>query len=99
MGTNYYLHTDFCKYCGKPKKEVHLGKSSSGWKFLFHKTRQMFNFNSFCNFIEKGIIYDEYGNKCSSDDLLHLISIKQDEKHNPQSENINGYDFLDCDFC
>lgn len=99
MGTNYYLHTDFCKCCGKPKKEVHLGKSSCGWKFLFHKSRQMFDFDSFCKFIEKGIIYDEYGNKCSSDDLLHLISIKQDEKHNPQSENIDGYDFLDIDFC
>lgn len=34
MGTNYYLVYNECKCC-KRYSEVHLGKSSMGWKFTF----------------------------------------------------------------
>ena len=45
MGTNFYLHTDFCPCCGQPRQNVHLGKRSSGWKFLFHKIpNRIFNY-------------------------------------------------------
>lgn len=44
MGTNYYLRGDqpsACKCCGHtpPREEVHVGKSSWGWKFLFKGNR------------------------------------------------------------
>ena len=35
MGTNYYLVYDECKCCGR-SENVHLGKSSGGWQFIFH---------------------------------------------------------------
>ena len=34
MGTNYYLRYNFCPYCGR-YDEVHIGKASAGWKFVF----------------------------------------------------------------
>ncbi len=34
MGTNYYLIYNECKCCNR-YDEVHLGKSSCGWKFTF----------------------------------------------------------------
>lgn len=99
MGTNYYLHTDFCPCCGKPREEVHLGKTSYGWKFLFHKTKQVYDYKSFCNFIKQGIIYDEYGDKHSSLDMLDLVDSFQNDKEHPDCEHIDGYDFLASDFC
>ena len=99
MGTNYYLHTDFCPCCGKPREEAHLGKTSYGWKFLFHKTKQVYDYKSFCNFIKQGIIYDEYGDKYSSLDMLDLVDSFQNDKEHPNCEHIDGYDFLASDFC
>ena len=99
MGTNYYLHTDFCPCCGKPKEKIHLGKSSCGWKFLFHKSKNIYNYESFLEFSKKGVIYNEYDDTCSFADLLELIKSKQADKTNPDCEHIDGYDFLDCDFC
>lgn len=40
MGTNYYLHTDVCKHCKRSADRVHIGKSSSGWPFLFRGYRK-----------------------------------------------------------
>jgi hypothetical protein len=98
MGTNYYLHKDYCPCCGHPKVEVHLGKSSGGWKFLFNKTRQVYNYETFCNFLKTGTIYDEYGNVRSEDYLLDLIQSKQLDQEHDDCEHIDGYDFLNCDF-
>lgn len=99
MGTNYYLHTKPCPCCGKSREEVHLGKSSYGWRFLFHKTKQVYNYVSFCKFLEKGIIYNEYGDKYDAVDLIDLIEALQKDKEHQDAEHIDGYDFLDCDFC
>lgn len=98
MGTNYYLHSDFCPCCGKPRKETHLGKLSMGWKFLIHKTNKVFDYNSLCNFIETGIIKDEYGDEWVAQDFIDLVNSHQDDKNHTDCENINGYDFLECDF-
>ena len=99
MGTNYYLKKDTCPHCLRPREIIHLGKSSAGWKFLFHKTKQVYDYESFCKFIKTGFIYDEYDNSLFDDDLINLIQSKQGEKEHPDCENIGGYDFLDCDFC
>ena len=99
MGTNYYLKTDFCPCCGKPRKTVHLGKSSHGWKFLIQKQPRIYNYLSFCEVIKNGIIEDEYDNQLSADELIDIIDVFQNGKSNPDSENIGGYDFLEADFC
>jgi hypothetical protein len=99
MGTNYYLQTDFCPCCGKPRQTLHLGKSSHGWKFLFHQQPRIFDYESFCKVIDTGIIVDEYDNQLSKDDLLDIIGSFQNGKDHEGAEIIGGYNFLDTDFC
>lgn len=36
MGTNYYWRSQPCHACGHSEKSWHIGKSSGGWRFLFH---------------------------------------------------------------
>lgn len=98
MGTNFYLYF----YSDKPEDMVplHLGKQSCGWRFLFHKSKHIKNFQDFKDLIQKGCIMDEYEQIWSSDDLLKLIKSRQYDKQSPDSqvEHIDGCDFLDGDF-
>lgn len=99
MGTNYYLHTNFCPCCGQPREKVHLGKKSCGWKFLFHKLpNRSFNYASFCSYIREGVIYDEYNQEWEVEEFLMHIAGELGDKQNPDCEHIGGYDFLQCDF-
>lgn len=96
MGTNYYLETDFCPCCGKPKSKIHLGKSSAGWKFLFRKTDCVKSYDDFLEFIKKGVIVDEYNVPIPEFEMIDLIQTKQKEKSHGFDDE---YDFLDGDFC
>lgn len=99
MGTNYYLKMEPCPHCGRGDEEIHLGKSSCGWKFLFHKTNRIKNFKQFCKAIQSGTILDEYGQEHSVEYMLDLIKSKQGESDHVDCECIDGYDFLSEDFC
>ena len=101
MGTNYYLHKDFCPCCGKPKKEIHIGKSSIGLRFLFYKSSEIYDYESFIKAIKTGVIYDEYGNVISSDEMVKIVKLKQDEEtHSKYGDKcIEGYDFSESEFC
>lgn len=98
MGTNYYLQTDYCPCCGHPRQKIHLGKTSCGWKFLFHKRKKVQNYEDFKKFIQNGIIVDEYGNKHTTDDMLDVIDCFQSQKNHEDAEIIGGYNFLNEDF-
>ena len=90
MGTNYYA----------VKKEptvlspIHIGKSSMGWKFCFHKVCSFENYineeplNTFPQwkkFLEERtangniVIMNEYDEVVSLDDFLKMVEIKQKE--------------------
>ncbi len=99
MGTNFYLETDFCPCCGKPKSKIHLGKASMGWKFLFRKSDLIQNYNDFCKVIERGVIVDEYERQVSELEMLELIQWKQKEKAHDKAYDVKGYDFCEIDFC
>ena len=113
MGTNYYA----------VKKEptvlspIHIGKSSMGWKFCFHKVCRFENYineeplNTFPQwkkFLEEQtangniVIMNEYDEIVELNYLLELIESKQSED-NPDnftwSDNIDGYRFIDGEFC
>lgn len=96
MGTNYYLH----KSKGKKVIKEHLGKSSTGWRFLFHKTKNTYNLTSFLEYIQTGIIYNEYGDCVDLYDFLEIIKPEPNEKHHTDSqiERIDNCDFLTGDF-
>lgn len=103
MGTNYYAIKK------KPRivrvyDSIHIGKSSAGWKFLFHTQKEYKTFEEFKNWIltqDEYIFKDEYSNKIEPITLLELIQIaqKQDNKEDfVYNKNVNGYRFSDDDF-
>ncbi len=35
MGTNFYWRQPACAHCGRADNDLHVGKQSGGWSFLF----------------------------------------------------------------
>jgi len=104
MGTNYYAVEKSYKY---NRNEIHIGKSSGGWKFLFHSCDEFRTFPQFkhwleeCVDTEKYLIFNEYGENVSKDELLELIESKQKTDSPDQYKycmDIDGYRFSDRDF-
>jgi len=102
MGTNYYTKIKECKHCGR-FEEIHLGKSSAGWKFCFNLNGGKYykNYEELKEFLQDKVIKDEYGKVVSFETFIKLIKNKQSEK-NDQNDygaiNISGYIFYDCEF-
>lgn len=96
MGTNYYLISGV-----KRKRRLHVGKSSCGWRFLFHKTNAIYDINSLYKKLnsETSILIDEYDRVIDKEWFIQLVLDKQKENRNSDVENIDGFDFLQCDFC
>lgn len=99
MGTNYYLHKNECPYCGRKKEIIHLGKNSYGWRFLFHKTKEIHDYESFCEFIKTGEIYDEYDRPISYEEMIKIVNHQQETGiWHKGAQDVGGYDFLEGDF-
>lgn len=109
MGTNYYAVKK------KPTivEPLHIGKSSCGWKFLFHEVNkynqyecdlEIHTFEQWKEFLEtndKIVILDEYDREVSVKEFLELIEEKQKENNEENfvyCKNVNGYRFTDGDF-
>lgn len=92
MGTNYYAVKN------KPTvlSPIHIGKSSMGWKFCFHKVYNSDNYineeplNTFPQwkkFLEEQtangnvVIVNEYDEVVSVDEFLELVEKKQNENN------------------
>lgn len=89
MGTNYYLRTKPCKTCGSVKKEIHIGKSSYGWQFLFrsHPEENIFSYKQWLDEINdpnKEVI-NEYGEVVSIDEFRDCV------ENNKRRSMINHY--------
>ena len=106
MGTNYYAVKKKATI-GEP---LHIGKSSTEWKFLF---QEIYKYNSFDwnleihtfdqwkDFLENNneiVILNEYDEEISVKDFLDLVEKKQKEKQGEYSKNVNGYRFSDKNF-
>lgn len=80
MGTNYYTDGDLpCACCGRGGEELHIGKSSGGWQFLFapYPERGLTSFKAWREFLTDREIRDEYGDKHTLADLMALVESKQ----------------------
>jgi hypothetical protein len=78
MGTNYYLHRDFCPHCGRGDERLHIGKSSAGWCFSLHVDADE-GVNSLEDWKALWLepnskIVDEYGREHSADEMLSTIT-------------------------
>jgi hypothetical protein len=84
MGTNYYLRMNICSNCGR-YDELHIGKSSGGWRFMFHGYRELSDevkFSSYSDLLQilntgNYQIYDEYQELISISDFLSMVKEKQ----------------------
>lgn len=103
MSTNFYLHRDFCKCCGKPKEILHIGKRSAGWKFLFEYRNELREYRDLDSFLDTGVIYNEYDRQLSKQDFLSIIESFQNYKprdlqYNPEIF-ISKYNDEEYEFC
>lgn len=107
MGTNYYAVK---KEPHVFDRELHIGKSSIGWRFLFHDCEEFHTYPQFVKWADEHIrtgeyvLLDEYDKEHTVDELLDLIERKQEEgKNNPENfyygtRNIDGYRFTEGEF-
>lgn len=93
MSTNYFLHRDFCKCCGKPKEILHIGKRSAGWKFLFENRDEFRQYKDLDSFLDTGIIYDEYDEKYTKKEFIDIVEMQQ--KYKPRDKSIDNYLYFD----
>lgn len=95
MGTNYYLHQKpDCECCGRPFEPLHIGKSSGGWCFSLHVMPDD-NVNTLDDWRqlwgqEGAYIRNEYGEKVSITEMLHVIVNRRWRDAEPQRHEIDG---------
>jgi len=103
MGTNYDIKYKICDKCGR-YDELHLGKSSYGWRFAL----QANNFEYYKDWREmkiwlkkmcknnKGKIYDEYDEEVGLEEFITLVESKQLTKQ--YVDRFDGYRFCNYEF-
>ena len=99
MGTNYYLHTDVCAHCNRERERIHVGKSSSGWPFLFrgyskwppdgvpHPITSALGWRQYIEqAIAKGaVLLDEYGQRQEAAEFWEFVEGKQGDTRGPNA--------------
>lgn len=109
MGTNYYVK-DKCECCNH-ETSIHIGKSSSGWKFLFQWNDGIYykTPNEMMIWLKDKTIKDEYGELVTLDEFWFKVASKQTgSSHSSHDETVNNlyddyivigeFEFLDADF-
>lgn len=110
MGTNYYL----VKNRPSIDSGLHIGKTSAGWRFLFHKPpiwqtdKPLDTFERWRDYLKEAtvdkkthVIMNEYDEIVSYEWLMELIKNKQTEDSHDMfeyCENVSGYRFSDREF-
>ena len=88
------------------KSEIHIGKSSHGWQFLFnlgirnYTHGQSLKKEDIDKWFRSGVIFDEYGDEISADDFWALVDYKKDDmdydeydkKYPEEAHYCRGYD-------
>lgn len=114
MGTNYYIKADPpCKCCGRPFEDVHIGKLSQGWRFMFSTAVGRTVEKAMATIVAAdglGIV-DEYGEDVSASALIRQIEESASGKshfeycrvHHPEHaasvlHEDGGFTFIDTEF-
>jgi len=84
MGTNYFMLTNRCECCGRAD-ELHIGKSSMGWRFTARTYDDPYGDEGPTTWSEWHAalarcdgIRDEYGDEVTLDAFLALVGRKAD---------------------
>lgn len=99
MGTNYYAKDK--KVVVMPAEEsIHIGKRSSGWRFMFHLHKDYYkDYNTLIDWLRHKDIYDEYGNRIPLKEFEKIVKEVQNGQAHEGAAVIDGYDFYEGDFC
>lgn len=105
MATNHYLRFDIeteCACCGNVRKEpneLHMGKSSYGWRYLMrgHTKKDIHSLEEWIDFMKKvgGSIYDEYGCERSLEDWLGTVFIRHGVPNLHEGDDYINFDAYD----
>ena len=100
MGTNYFA----VKNRPTIEEPIHIGKSSAGWRFLFHSCEWFQDYNEFLRFIKEKVdtgeyvVLNEYDEQVRAADLIEMIEEKQEidneDNFNYEVVNKDGYRFV-----
>ena len=100
MGTNYYLRYDLCNSCSR-YNELHIGKNSFGWKFVFQvdEENELVTYDRWVDFLKSEVergskIVDEYNKEISLEDFIGIVEEKQKDIKNKDHVDYNG-NYLD----
>ena len=102
MGTNYYA------VAKKPSvmKPIHIGKSSCGWRFVFHCVPGYFNnisgepldsYSRWIRFLQKYtedntiVVVNEYDEEITLDQFIELVQRKQLENNKEDEEDFGCF--------
>lgn len=78
MGTNYYVKLNVCPTCKREEKEIHLGKCSGGWKFLFARNDEYYkDVPSLKKWLKDKQIWNEYGDTVTNDLFWQMVKEQQ----------------------
>lgn len=106
MGTNFYIHNDTCKHCGRGDEGIHLGKSSAGWSFALQANGFQWykNWEQMKKWLQGKQIKDEYGDPMSTEEFIEMVEKRKDTQ-DPETDwgshgpiIIEGYKFFDHSF-
>lgn len=94
-----FIYNDILK---ERESEVHIGKSSCGWQFLFYlgirkyTCGQSLKKEDIDKWLHSGIIVDEYGDEISVDDFWQLVDTKKNAMDYDQYYKKNPKDAYYC---
>ena len=88
---------DVVKIMLEPFEEIHIGKSSSGWRFLFdHNNAPWETFEEYKKWISEFQIYSEYGVQNSQKEFWDMVEKTQKNKSAiEQIQNLSWYHIID----
>ena len=95
MGTNYYAYPNICKKCNRAEDEIHLLKSSMGWRISIEVAHDGYegkepytDFETFKEYIKREdvTIKDEYEREVSWKEILIMIDAHKNLKEHETLE-------------
>lgn len=103
MGTNYYAQLEeVCKCCGRGDEDLHIGKQSAGWQFIFadYPERGLDTAEAWFSFLEGRSILNEYNKPIAPDEFIQMVKHNQGKRHSSSFNRLDpkGYTFSDPGF-
>lgn len=100
MGMNYYIKKEKCQSCGHQPEQIHLGKSSWGWRFKFQYNHG--DYYSDIDELKKWLvgkkIVDEDGEEIDHKKFWAMVEDHQKERIEGYGALLDGYEFIDGEF-